>query len=141
MKTQISIMKKSLLFLLLIAITTLTSCRITKTVTMLNTKSTATNTMDEFLKGKAERVSFLDFSDLQKEQALAIWENEKQQLESIDISKNSEIAPVIYKSENDFRSILTDEQLKEYRETIRNTLSPYLLNDRQLIEIKRIYKL
>ncbi len=134
-------MKKSLLFLLLIAITTLTSCRITKTVTMLNTKSTATNTMDEFLKGKAERVSFLDFSDLQKEQALAIWENEKQQLESIDISKNSEIAPVIYKSENDFRSILTDEQLKEYRETIRNTLSPYLLNDRQLIEIKRIYKL
>ena len=134
-------MKKSLLFLLLIGITALTSCRITKTVTMLNTKSTATNTMDEFLKGKAERVSFLDFSDLQKEQALAIWENEKQQLESIDISKNSEIAPVIYKSENDFRSILTDEQLKEYRETIRNTLSPYVLNDRQLVEIKRIYKL
>lgn len=134
-------MKKSLLFLLLIAITTLTSCRITKTVTMLNTKSTATNTLDEFLQGKAERVSFLDFSDLQKEQALAIWENEKKQLGSINISKNAEIAPVIYKSENDFRSILTHAQLKEYRETIKNHISPYLLNDRQLEEIKRIYKL
>lgn len=134
-------MKKTLLLLLLIGITTLTGCRITKTVTMLNTKSSATKTVDVFLQEKAQRVSFLDFSDLQKKQALAIWENEKQQLESIDISKNAQIAPVIYKSENDFRSILTDAQLKEYRETIANQISPYFLNDRQLEEIKRIYKL
>jgi len=133
-------MKKYLLFAL-IAISTLTSCRVTKTITMINAKGTTNQTEIEFLKSKAERVAFLNLSEEQKIKAVAIWEIEKRALGDAYAKKNKEIAPIIYKSESDFRSILTEQQLITYRDTYKSSYAPSSLNDRQLSELKRIYKL
>ncbi|HEU4496771.1 MAG TPA: hypothetical protein VFR70_06940 [Flavobacterium sp.] len=137
-------MKKSLPIFIAVILLAFTSCRITKTLTMINAKSVIHYEDADFYQGKADAISFLILDDSQKEKAVQIWKAEKQGLNKIDASKNSEIAPIIYKSENDFRAILTAEQLKAYKGKLREAISPnspYFLNDRQLEELKRIYDL
>ena len=131
---------KKILLLAIIAIT-LTSCRVTKTFTLLNAKGTSNNTEMEFLKYKGERVAFLNLSDAQKQKAVEIWQTEKRELGDAYSKKNKEIAQIIYKSETSLRSILTEEQLTEYRKKYKGLLTPAGMNDKQLEEIKRIYKL
>lgn len=131
---------KKLLLLALISIT-LTSCRVTKTFTLLNAKGSSNNTEMAFLKNKGERFAFLDLSDEQKQKAVKIWEIEKRELGDAYSKKNKEIAQIIYKSETNMRSILTDEQLSQYREKYKGLLTPAGMNDKQLEELKRIYKL
>jgi len=131
---------KKILLLAIIAIT-LTSCRVTKTFTLLNAKGTSNNTEMEFLKYKGERVAFLNLSDAQKQKAVEIWQTEKRELGDAYSKKNKEIAQIIYKSETSLRSILTEEQLTEYRKKYKRLLTPAGMNDKQLEEIKRIYKL
>lgn len=133
-------MKKYLL-ITFIALATLTSCRITKTFTLINAKGNTNRTELEFLKMKGERFAFLELSEEQKEKAVAIWLAEKQELGNAYSKKNKEIAPIIYKSETSIRNILTTEQLEKYREKYKELFTPAGLNDRQLEELKRIYKL
>ena len=133
-------MKKFLLFTF-IALATLTSCRVTKTFTLINAKGTSNNTEMQFLKNKGERAAFLDLSDEQKEKSIVIWQTEKRELGDAYTKKNKEIAQVIYKSETEFRSLLTEEQLTKYREKYKGLLTSAGLNDKQLEELKRIYKL
>ena len=132
-------MKKFLLFAF-IAIT-FTSCRVTKTFTIINARGTSNNTEMQFLKSKGERVAFLDLSDEQKEKAIVIWQTEKRELGDAYTKKNKEIAPIIYKSETELRSLFTEEQLTKYREKYNGLLTSSGLNDKQLEELKRIYKL
>lgn len=131
---------KKFLLLALIAMM-LTSCRVTKTFTLLNAKGTSNNSEMQFLKNKGERVAFLDLSDDQKVKSVAIWETEKRELGDAYSKKNKEIAPIIYKSETEFRKLLTEEQLTKYREKYKSLLTSSGLNDKQLEELKRIYKL
>ncbi|WP_447636865.1 hypothetical protein [Flavobacterium microcysteis] len=134
-------MKKSFFFLFLIGFMTLTSCRITKTITMVNAKSNAAESEVDFIKHKINSISFLPLSEEQEELAIAIWKKEKDNLGKIKL-KNSEIAPVIFQSENEFRSILTPEQLKEYkREYSDSMITKYFLSNRAMQEIKRIYNI
>lgn len=120
----------------------LTSCRVTKTITMINAKSNAAETEVEFIKHKINSISFLPLSEEQEEMAIAIWKKEKEQLGKINLKKNSEIAPLIFQSENEFRSILTQEQLKEYkREYNDSMITKYFLSNRAMQEIKRIYNI
>lgn len=70
---------KKIVLLAIIAIT-LTSCRVTKTFTLLNAKGSSNNTEMAFLKNKGERFAFLDLSEDQKQKAVQIWETEKQEL-------------------------------------------------------------
>lgn len=135
-------MKKSTLLLLIFCFVTLTSCRITKTITMINAKSMATETETDFIRNKINAITFIALTEEQEIAAIEIWKEEKAQLGKIDMQKNSEIAPVIFKSENDFRRILTPEQLrfyKRYRDD--STILKYFMSDRSMKEIKRIYKL
>lgn len=135
-------MKKSLFLLLLVSLATLTSCRITKTITMINAKSMAAETEADFINNKINNITFMHLTEEQEGTAIALWKKEKKALEKIDKTKNSEIAPVIFKFENDFRRLLTPEQLKKYK-AFRDdsTISQYFLSDRSMKEIKRIYKL
>ncbi len=120
---------------------TLTSCRVTKTITMINAKSNAAETEVEFIKHKINSISFLPLSEEQEELAIAIWKSEKEQLGKIKL-KNSEIAPVIFQYENEFRSILTPEQLKEYKKEYSDSMiTKYFLSNRAMQEIKRIYNI
>lgn len=120
---------------------TLTSCRITKTITMVNAKSNAAESEVEFIKHKISSISFLPLSEEQEEMAIAIWKNEKEQLGKIKM-KNSEIAPVIFQYENEFRSILTPEQLMEYKKEYGNSMiTKYFLSNRAMQEIKKIYNI
>lgn len=132
---------KRYLLITFIALSTLTSCRISKTITLINAKGNTNRTELEFLKIKGERFAFLELSDEQKEKAVQIWQTEKQELGDAYSKKNKEIAPIIYKSETNIRSILTAEQLEKYREKYKGLYTPSGLNDKQLEEIKRIYKL
>lgn len=134
-------MKKYLLFSLLIALTTLSSCKITKTFTMINAKSNSDMQEADFLQSKADKITFIDLSDEQKQQLITIWKTEKQELGKAREKKNKEIAPIIYKSEMAFRKILTEKQLETYREKNKNLYTPGYLNDKQIEELKRIYKL
>jgi len=131
---------KKIVLLAIIAIT-LTSCRVTKTFTLLNAKGSSNNTEMAFLKNKGERFAFLDLSEDQKQKAVQIWETEKQELGDAYSKKNKEIAQIIYKSETSMRSLLTQEQLTKYREKYKGLLTSAGLNDKQLEELKRIYKL
>lgn len=133
-------MKKYFLSIL-IATTLLTSCRITKTFTLINAKGASNRSEIEFLRDKAESVAFLNLSEEQKEKALVVWQTEKQKLGNAYDKKNKEIAPIIYDSEIDFRDILTEEQLKSYKEKYKGQFFPGYLNDKQLSELKRIYDL
>lgn len=135
-------MKKSILLLTLLCLATLTSCRITKTITMINAKTMATETETEFIKNKISAITFLELSPDQETEAVNIWKEEKAQLGRINLGKNSEIAPIIFKSENDFRRILTPEQLKTYKGfRDDSTILKYFMSDRSMKEIKRIYEI
>ncbi|MBC8644533.1 hypothetical protein [Flavobacterium lindanitolerans] len=135
-------MKKSFFLISLIALMMLTSCRVTKTITMINAKSNAAETEVEFIKHKITSISFLPLSEEQEEIAIGIWKKEKEQLEKNRLKKNSDIALVIFQSENQFRSILTPEQLKEYKAEYNDSMiTKYFLSNRAMNEIKRIYKL
>ena len=83
----------------------------------------------------------MNLSENQKEEIVKIWKAEKVSLGNAREKKNSEIAPILLKSENDFRAVLTEEQLKNYRESHENLYTSGYLNDKQLEELKRIYKL
>ena len=133
-------MKKILLFAFIV-ISTLTSCRVTKTFTLINAKANSNKTENDFLMMKGERASFLELSNEQKEKAVAIWQREKYELGMAYSKKNKEIAPIIYKSEMNFRALLTDEQLQKYREKYKQLYTSAGLNDRQLEELRRIYNL
>ena len=133
-------MKKILLFAFIV-ISTLTSCRVTKTFTLINAKSNSNKTENDFLMMKGERASFLELSNEQKEKAVAIWQREKYELGMAYSKKNKEIAPIIYKSEMNFRALLTDEQLQKYREKYKQLYTSAGLNDRQLEELRRTYNL
>lgn len=132
-------MKKFLLIAVLIA--TFTSCSVTKTITMLNAKSQSEQNEKDFLQNKADKITFLNLSENQKEEIVKIWKVEKVSLGNAREKKNSEIAPILLKSENDFRAVLTEGQLKNYRESHKNLYTSGYLNDKQLDELKRIYKL
>lgn len=132
-------MKKFLLIAVLIA--TFTSCSVTKTITMLNAKSQSEQNEKDFLQNKANKITFLNLSENQKEEIVKIWKAEKVSLGNTREKKNSEIAPILLKSENDFRAVLTEEQLKNYRESHKNLYTSGYLNDKQLDELKRINKL
>lgn len=109
---------------------------------MINAKSMATETETDFIRNKINAITFIALTEEQEIAAIEIWKEEKSQLGKIDMQKNSEIAPVIFKSENDFRRILTPEQLrfyKRYRDD--STILKYFMSDRSMKEIKRIYKL
>ncbi|WDO11861.1 hypothetical protein MH928_11025 [Flavobacterium sp. WW92] len=135
-------MKKSTFLLFILCLVTLTSCRITKTITMINAKAMATETETEFIKNKISSISFLELSEDQEVAAISIWKEEKTQLGRINLGKNSEIAPIIFKSENNFRSILTPEQLKTYKGfRDDSTILKYFMSDRSMKEIKRIYEI
>jgi hypothetical protein len=134
-------MKKFLLLFILISTATLTSCRVTKTFTLLNAKSASDQKETDFLQAKADRITFLKLSEEQKEKAITIWKTEKQELGNAHKKKNSEIASIIYKSEMDFRNILTEEQLSTYREKYKNLYQSGYMNDKQIEELVRIYKL
>ena len=133
-------MKKILLFAFIV-ISTLTSCRVTKTFTLINAKANSNKTENDFLMMKGERASFLELSNEQKEKAVGIWQREKYELGMAYSKKNKEIAPIIYKSEMNFRALLTDEQLQKYREKYKQLYTSTGLNDRQLEELRRIYNL
>lgn len=134
-------MKKIFLFVAF-AITLLSSsCRITKTATMMSAKNNQKRSEAYFVEQKKQQISFLKLSDEQLEKGVTIWKTEKQELDKIDISDNSQIAPIIYKSEVEWRKILNDSQLVSYTNEFKDLFSGYFLNDRQMEEIKRIYGL
>ncbi len=141
MKYNLKLQTMKRIVLLAIIAITLTSCRVTKTFTLLNAKGSSNNTEMAFLKNKQERFAFLDLSEDQKQKAVQIWETEKQELGDAYSKKNKEIAQIIYKSETSMRSLLTEEQLTKYREKYKGLLTSAGLNDKQLEELKRIYKL
>lgn len=135
-------MKKSILLLFLVSLTTLTSCRITKTITMINAKAMADETEPEFIRNKINSISFLELTEDQETEAVNIWKEEKAQLGKINLKKNAEIAPVIFDSENKFRRMLNPEQLKTYKGyRDDSSIIKYFMSDRSMKEIKRIYKL
>lgn len=134
-------MRKFFLFAILITTATLTSCRVTKTFTLLNAKSASDQKEADFLQAKADKITFLNLSDEQKEKVVEIWKTEKQELGDAHDKKNKEIAPIIYKSEMNFRKTLTDSQLSIYREKYKSLYQPGYLNDKQIEELVRIYKL
>lgn len=120
---------------------TFTSCRMTKTFTMVNAKSSMAMETENFVQGKIERVKYLQLDDEQKLAAENLWVAEKSQLDALPDKKNKNIAPIIYKSELDFRNILNEEQLAEYKKRSQSLITPMFMSDKQLAEIKRIYKL
>ena len=136
-------MKK--LVLLFVFSSLITSCRITKSVEMMQAKSNATLTTEQFLKMKNVAISFLELTPEQLLQAEKIWSEEKRGFMEIDIKDNSQIAPIVYKSEVEFRKILTDKQLIDYKkighEVGDSRVSKYFLSDHAMSELKRIYKL
>lgn len=138
---HIIIMKKFILIAVLIVSTTFTSCRVTKTFTMLNAKSQSEQNENDFIQNKADKITFLNLSEDQKQDVVKIWKAEKISLGNAREKKNSEIATILLKSENDFRAVLTEGQLKNYRESYKNLYTSGYLNDKQLEELKRIYKL
>jgi hypothetical protein len=135
-------MKKFLLALLIV--TSVSSCRITKTATMMLAKQNAEMTEDDFVTAKKETISYLNLSKSQLEQCIEIWKKEIKGLK-MPLLKNENIAPVIYNSEISFRNILTPAQLQKYKDENDNSqpqkLYRYFLMDKQLEELKKIYKL
>lgn len=130
--------------LAIIIMFTLTSCRITKSLEMIQAKTNAKKPEKEFLDGKFDAVNFLQLDVSQKEKCNVIWKTEKEALIRINTKDNASIAPVIFQSETDFRKVLTDEQIIKYKKlskTYDSRLSDYFLDDHALSEIKRIYKL
>ncbi len=129
-------------FLLLGCVTFMfVSCNMTKTFTMLNAKSHMSMEKNDYIESKIKRVNYLDFSDDQKVKLERLWEIEKEKLNALNDRKNKEIAPIIYESEMNFREILTAEQREIYLQRKQNTIEPQFLSDKQLAELKRIYKL
>ena len=82
---------------------------------------------------------FINLSKGQEAAAVKIWKLERETLANMPLLKNENIAPVIYKSEIDFRKILTEDQLKKY--PMKNTHVKMFLNNEELEELRRIYNL
>ena len=132
-------MKKNVL--LLMAFLVLSSCRITKTITMIYAKNRATTTESEFINGKHAAVDFLKFTPEQNTLAETIWKKEKKDFSEVKLT-NENIAPIVYNSELEFRKILNPVQLDNYIKIANKNddrIIKYFLNDEQLAEIKRIY--
>ena len=107
----------------------------------MQAKSNAKFTEQEFIKGKNDAVGLLNLTNAQKGQSEIVWKTEKEELARINIEQNEEIAPVIYKSEIEFRKILTSDQLTEYKKLAYDSkINRYFLDDHSLGELKRIYK-
>ncbi|NBL65816.1 hypothetical protein GV828_11450 [Flavobacterium sp. NST-5] len=117
------------------------SCNMTKTFTMLNAKSHMNMEKNDYIEEKIKRVNYLDFSDDQKLKLERLWEIEKEKLDAVVVRKNKNIAPIIYESELNFREVLTAEQREIYLKRKQNMIEPQFLSDKQLSELKRIYKL
>lgn len=127
-------MKKLLLALLVVFIAT--SCRVTKSYTMMSAKSNSELTESDFINKKLYAVQFLELSQEQKNKATEIWKKEISGLK-MPLLKNENIAPVIYNSEIEFRKLLTEEQKEKYKVVSSNIF----LKDHQIEELKRIYNL
>ncbi|WP_286914780.1 hypothetical protein [Flavobacterium sp. UBA4197] len=132
-------MKKITSTIVLSLILSLSSCRISKTITMLNAKSNSKLSEEQFLLGKNNEIMYLNLSQGTKSSCLEIWKEEKDKLTRVDTEKNEEIAPVVYDSEMKFRALLSSDKLAEYKKIYRNKATHFFLNDKQLSEIKRIY--
>lgn len=128
---------KKILLLALVTIT-LFSCRVTKSLTMMSAKQAAEMPEIQFLNKKFDAVKLLYLTDEQKSKCEEIWKEEKAGL-NMPLLKNENIAPVIYKSELDFRKVLTNEQLENYKYLMKDNFNGVFLNDSQLAEVKRIY--
>lgn len=127
-------MRKLLLLFVLAGL--LFSCRVTKSLVMIKTKENAELIDEEYINKKRSLSSFLNLSNEQKEMCDKIWKEEKQGLNA-PVLKNENIAPIIYNSENEFRSILTKEQLNTYLANVPP--GGFFLNDHAMNELKRIY--
>jgi hypothetical protein len=135
--------KLTLTMITVLTLLTLNSCRVTKTMAMLTAKKRATTTESNFLSGKHLAVDFLGFSKQQNDAVEIIWKTEKKEFSEVKL-ENENIAPIIYKSENDFRKILTTDQLEKYKKAsdkFDSRLTDYFLDDDSLAELKRIYNL
>lgn len=133
-------MKKTFLILTsLLLMLSFSSCRISKSIVMLKAKSNSKLTEERFIIGKQSDVLFLKLSSEQKGKCEKIWKEEKDGLARINTDINSEVAPVVYKSEMEFRNVLTSDQLTEYKREYISKIPQFFLNDKQLSEIKRIY--
>ena len=135
-------MKKIILLIVLQAIL-FTSCRMTKSMVMMDAKDRAKLTEEQFFEGKHIAVDFLNFSPEPNKAAEAVWKWEYNRLKAIEL-ENTKIAPVVYKSELDFRNVLTEDQMLKYIKLFKNgdyRLTRYFLSDDALIELKRIYSL
>lgn len=137
-------MKKILVLATLFVAICVTGCRITKSLTMMEAKNSAKLSEESFINKKLYGIAYLELSQEQKEKAFKVWKEEKNGL-NMPLLKNENIAPIVYKSELDFRKILNDDQnkkyplKKEYSNTTVEEHIPLFLNNKQLEEIKRIY--
>lgn len=121
-------------------------CRVTKTMEMYRAKSNQKLTEQQFLDLKENAVSILKLTDSQLGEAKKIWKEEKAGLNRINIEDNSMIAPVVYKSEIEFRKILNTQQLSDYKTYVndlggKTKIPAMFLSDHALSELKRIYDL
>lgn len=134
-------MKKILLVFLIV--TSFSSCRVTKSLTMMHAKTNAKLSEKEYISKKLYEINFLKLSKEQISKATEIWAAEKKGLEN-PVLKNENIAPVIYKSEIEFRKLLDEKQQGYYpvkNSATSDKILDTFLNDNQLEELKRIYGL
>lgn len=137
---------KKLLLLFIIA-TTISSCRITKSLTMWSAKRNSNLTELAFIQAKKSQLEkeTVVLNSNQFEKASEIWKEERSEMKNINQDAYDQIAPVIYKSEIKFRKLLNTEQLVLHKahkyENDDREIKEFFLSDYQMAEIKRIYKL
>lgn len=129
-------MKKVFTIVGIVFLISFSSCRVTKSVTMMGAKINSKLTEEEFINKKLYEIRFLELTQKQKDLSTEIWKKEIAGLK-MPVLKNENIAPIIYNSEIEFRNLLTNEQKEKYK-VIDHDL---FLNDRQIEELKRIYSL
>ncbi|UUC45556.1 hypothetical protein [Flavobacterium cerinum] len=118
---------------------TTVGCRVSKSITMLNAKTSMKLTEEQFLQKKNNEAMYLNLSNGQKSACEIIWKEEKDKLARVNSESNEEIAPVVYESEVKFRELLNSNQLVQYKKEHQDKLLRFFLSDKQLSEIKRIY--
>lgn len=125
--------------LLLLIFTSIASCSISKNLKLGLVRDYSKQTESTFLENKLNAVKFLNLSQTQLNQCYEIWKNEKLRLGQINLKDDQEVASIVYKSEIDFRNVLTSDQLTLYKaETINNqTMVEYFMGDKTLGEIKK----
>jgi hypothetical protein len=138
---------RKLIIMSVLSMVLFSSCRISKSITMLGAKNDSKLTKEQFINKKTYGISYLGLSADQLEKTKIIWSKEIEDLKKIELT-NENIAPIIYNSEIEFRKILTDKQKESYplvdkgdKTKFNEKIIDCFMNNRQLEEIKRIYKL